>query len=468
MKRVVVVGGGISGLAAAWEAAERASTDGLDVLVLERDDAVGGKARSLADDGWLVEAGPTAYQEGEPAVDALIRGAGLTPLPADDASARRFIVGRGRMREVFAHPLKFARSGLLSPSGMVRVALEPLIPAKRDGADETVWDFARRRIGREAADRLIAPMVLGVFAGNAKKISLPAVFPKLTALEAEHGSLIRGMIAKRRRGNRKAADAAAGSASRLVSFRDGLQSLPLALARREAFAVRCATPVESLESRGGGWRLRAGGEPIDADAVVLAGEPWAMAPLLRGVEPRVAELLGGIECPPVTVVALGFSGEAARRIPRGFGVLVARGEGYRMLGCLWDSHLFPGRSPAGRILVRVMVGGAVDPEAARLPDGELTSLVREELSRMMGVRGEPEYRRIVRWPRAIPQYGLGHLTRAAEIDHRLAARPGLFLGGNALGGISFGKAAEAGRRAGAAAAAYLRAGRRGVGVPAGD
>lgn len=503
MRRLVVVGGGISGLAAAWEAASGAARvpGGLEVLVLERESVPGGKARTIREEGWLVEAGPTAMMGGEAALDTLIREAGLEGacLPADRAAEHRFVVRGGVMREIHAHPLRFARSGILGVGGMLRILAEPLIPPRRDGADESVWSFAARRIGRQAADRLIAPMVLGVFAGDAKALSLDAAFPRLAALEREHGSLVRGMIARRRE-KRAAAGSAGpaapaqaagapgptGSGAPLTSFREGMQSLPLALAAAGRFEVRLGAAVERCEAvrnrgqipRGesagpprldGGaregppsprWRVAVAGdpEPIPADAVILAGEPWAMAPLVRGESPALARLLDEIPCPPVAVVALGLGPEARDQVPRGFGVLIPRGEGARILGCLWDSRLFPGRGPAAHVLVRAMLGGAVDPAAGALDEESLVAITREDLRRMMGLDAAPVFRRVVRWPRAIPQYTLGHGERVRSIEAEAARLPGLFVAGNALHGIAFGKAAAAGRERGESALGFLASG----------
>ncbi len=451
--RLVVVGGGISGLAAARGAISRAPyvPGGLEVVVLEREAEVGGKARTLQADGFLVEAGPTGFLSGEPALDRLIDAAGLSDerIAADPAAARRFLARDGRLVEVRPHPLAFARSGLLGPLGLARIALEPLVRRGR-ADDESVHDFACRRLGRQAAERLIAPMVLGVFAGDARRLSLPAAFPRLAALEREHGSLVRGMIAKRRSA-KAAGDAGtvggpAGPAGRLESFRGGLQALPRALAADGRFSVRTGARVVGLAvPPGGGWRIALErGEPLDADALVLACEPWAQAELLRDAAPEIAAELAAIACPAVAVVALGYGGEALAKVPRGFGALVPRGEGLRILGCLWDTHLFAGRSPHGRLLVRAMLGGAVDPDAAALDDGELAAIAKRDVAALCGLGEEPGFERVVRWPRAIPQYELGHLARVQRIELALEARPRLFLAGNGLHGIAFGKAAAAG------------------------
>ncbi|MEW6073038.1 MAG: protoporphyrinogen oxidase, partial [Planctomycetota bacterium] len=203
-RRVVVVGGGISGLAAAWMAWDVLAAAGApapdDVILLEAAPAVGGKARTIARAGWTVEGGPTGFLDNEPVLDRLIARAGLEKLPADAAAARRFLVRGGVAREIHAHPLRLARSGLLSPAGLLRVALEPFVPRRADPADESIWDFARRRLGLQIADRLIAPLVLGVFAGDARRLSLASSFPRMAELEAEHGSLVRALIRLRRRG----------------------------------------------------------------------------------------------------------------------------------------------------------------------------------------------------------------------------------------------------------------------------
>jgi oxygen-dependent protoporphyrinogen oxidase len=465
------VGGGISGLAAAWGARDE-SPAGLEVIVLEREGEVGGKAVTLERDGWLLEAGPTGYLGGEPVLDRLVEAAGLEAerVPAREAAARRFIVRGGRPREVRPHPVGFLRSGLLGPLGILRLACEPLVPPRRDGDEESVWQFARRRIGRQAADRLIAPMVLGVFAGDAHRLSLPASFPRLAEIEREHGSLVRGLLARRRRsrsagpGEKQAVGGPAGPAGGLHSFHRGLQSLPRALADRGTFEVRCGVEARRVvEATGGGWRVETSqrGEALEADAVVLAGEPWAMAELVRSSAPGVARRLEEIPCPPVAVVALGYRAHDAASVPRGFGVLVPRGEGYRILGCLWDTYLFAGRSPEGTVLLRAMVGGSTDPEAAGLADGRLLDLVRAELGRLLGVRGRPVLEEIVRWPRAIPQYEIGHPARVRALEEELERLPGLLVAGNALHGIAFSRAASAGFERGKRAA-RLMAGRPSV------
>jgi oxygen-dependent protoporphyrinogen oxidase len=450
MKRLVVIGGGISGLAAAHAAA----TGDLRVLVLEKEPEPGGKARTHRCGPWSVETGPAAYLSGETELDDLVASAGLDDdlRIADPSAANRFLVRGGRLRPVSAHPLKLARSGLLGVGGLLRVLGEPFV--SRADAEESVWTFAARRLGPQVADRIVAPMVLGVFAGDAKRLSLAAAFPRLAALESEHGSLIRGMMKSRG----KTSGGPAGPGGTLTSFAGGMQQLSSRLAGQDRFEVRCNTAVERIErTRESQWtiRLQAGGDPIVADALVLACEAWAMARLFAPPQPAWASLLQEIPYPPVAIVALGFESAAHKRVPKGFGALIPRSEGLRMLGVLFDSYLFEGRAPDGNLLVRAFLGGAVDPEVTEREDQELVELVRGELGSLLGVRSKPLFSEVVRWQRAIPQYEIGHLERVASIEQAVARVPGLFLAGNALHGIAFGKAAAAGVRAGQDAATYL-------------
>jgi protoporphyrinogen/coproporphyrinogen III oxidase len=477
-RRLVVIGGGISGLAAAWSAhrtleghraieahrtIENSPAVGprTEVLLLEAEDAVGGKVRSVVRDDWLVEHGPTGYLDNEAAVDRLVAAAGIDRIPANAAAARRFLVRGGALREIVPHPLRFARSGLLSPLGLLRLAGETFLPRRSDGADESVWEFARRRLGREVADRLIAPMVLGVFAGDARRISLRSAFPRMRELEEEYGSLIRALIHLQRRGS---SGGPAGPAGVLTSFAGGLQALPHALATRAPFPIRTSARVEGIHpGERGGWRIAVAGdgEAVPADAVVLACEAWRARPLLLPFAPSLARALEPIPHPPVIVAALGFGAEARARTPHGFGALIARPEGFRILGVLWDTHLFAGRSPDGHILMRAMLGGAVDSEAAALDDAQVLQAVRGDLRRLLGIEEPPLFSEIVRWPRAIPQYEIGHGDRVAEAESALAElsarHPGLELAGNYLHGIAFGKAARAGEEAGVRAARTLGA-----------
>lgn len=458
MKRIVVVGGGISGLAAAYAAHEGAQGRA-EVVLLEAEPEVGGKARSVRKDGgWLIEEGPTGFLDNEPVIDTLVERAGLEKLPATESAARRFLVRGRRLRELQAHPLRFAHSGILSLGALLRIAREPWVPRRVSDEEESVFAFAERRLGRQAAERLIAPMVLGVFAGDARRLSLPAAFPRMAELEAQYGSLFRAMRLLRR--EKKLRGGPAGPSGTLTSFAGGLQELPLRLAQRAPFLVRTSAPVEGLHaaSNGAPWRVRVRTDPeaLPADAVVLAGEVWSAAALLREACPPVATELDALPCPPLAVVALGYPIEQIGWTPRGFGALAPREEELTILGVLWDTFLFPWRSPKGHVLMRAMIGGAVDPTTPLRSEEELAAIAHEDLTRLLGLRVEPELALVTRWPRSIPQYEVGHLARLERIDEHLVelARrtPGLQLAGNFLRGVAFNKAAAQGWEAGARAA----------------
>lgn len=454
MKKLIVIGGGISGLAAAHAASVRLQGKDVDVTVLERDADVGGKALTIRDQGFVVEGGPTGYLDNEPEVDLLVEAAGLTKVPANQASARRFLVRSGRMREIKANPLQFALSGILSPLGLMRVPFEFLVPKQTNGKDESVWDFAARRIGPQGADRLIAPMMLGIFAGDAKQLSLKAALPRLHDIEQQYGSLFKGLLAIKKT---KKNASAAGPSGVLTSFPEGLQQLPRQLAARGRFTTRCNAAVQAVVKRvGGGWVVKLeDGSALEADGVVFACEPWAMAALVKEQLPALAKPLDAIYCPPVAVIALGYGPAAFEKVPQGFGVLIPRGDKYRILGCLWDTFLFNGRSPEKKLLLRTMIGGGVDPEGGSMSDLELIDQAKQDLAGLLDLKLQPLYQKVVVWPRAIPQYTIGHSDRVAAVEKELAANPGLFVAGNALYGVAFSKAAVAGLRAGEKAAAYL-------------
>ena len=451
MPRLIVVGAGISGLAAAWSAHAAAARAGvaLDVLVLECSDEVGGKARTITRDGWMVEAGPSGFLGGRAELDALIGAGGLTNavIAANESAKRRFVYRAGKLRELKPSPVGLAFSGILSPGGMLRLAMEPFIARSESKKDESVWAFAERRFGSEAADRLMSPATLGVFAGDAHKLSVASGFPKFRELEREHGSLIRGMFARRGRGR----------AGGLTSLAAGIQSLPRKLSESGLFRVRCNALVKVIERTATGWTVTVDGDsaPLDADAVIVATEPWAAAPLLHHIDAAAGDALKAIPCPHVTVVALGYDSSARARIPDGFGVLISRGEGIRMLGNLWETSIYPGRGPSGGILVRALLGGAVDQDIGSLDDAEVLALAKSEITKLYGLTAEPVFSEVIRIDGAIPQYEIGHARRVAAVEHAVDAIPGLGITGYGLRGVAFGDAAADGMHTGEKIGAWL-------------
>jgi len=447
--RVVIVGGGIAGLATAL--ALRKQAPDAEVLVLEARARAGGNIRTEHTNGYVCEAGPNGFLDNAPATLAFAEDVGLTGslLPSCDAARHRFIFRGDRLHEVPLSPLAFIRSPLLSLAGKLRLALEPFA-RHAPSHDESILRFAERHIGREAAEILIGSMVSGIFAGDAAELSLKACFPKMRAMEAEHGSLVRAMIAKRRQ--RRQGDGVGAPAGRLTSFAGGMESLIRAAATSLGDAVRVNRKACELRPRRhphgfAGPRLVGArsftvvseGRAIEADAVVLAGPASEAADLLRPFEPEAARHLDGISTAPLSVVCVGYDQlalTADRGALDGFGFLVPRGEGPRILGALWESSIYPGRAPVGKALLRVMIGGATDRNAVELDDERLIAIVLDDLRRTMGIRVNPEFVHVFRHRRGIAQYTIGHSARLARAEKRLQNYPGLFLTGNSYRGVS--------------------------------
>jgi len=467
MSRVVIAGAGISGLAVA-HALRREAPDA-EVIVLEAADRPGGNIRSEMVDGYLCERGADGFLDSAPDTLALIEDIGLghRVLRSRDAARRRFIFRRGRLLEVPMAPAAFATTRLLSSGGKLRVAMEPLA-RRRPERDESIYDFAARRIGHEAAAVMVGSMVSGIFAGDAHALSLRACFPKMWEMEGEYGSLVRAMIA--RRNQRRREDGMGSPAGTLTSFTGGMEDLIRGLAASLGERVRLSTPAVALRPRSrdryalrpvGARRFTvlAGDRPIEADAVVLAGAASQSADLVRPFDQGLASALSSIPSAPIAVVSLGYDEQAlaADRGPlNGFGFLVPRGEGPRILGSLWETSIYSGRAPAGKALLRVMVGGATDPEAVDLDDAQLVAVVRSDLAATMGLRVAPEFVHVVRHRRGIPQYTIGHRARLARIEAMLQGHPGLFLAGNSYEGVAINACIEAAPRIAARVADQLR------------
>jgi protoporphyrinogen/coproporphyrinogen III oxidase len=446
MSRVVIAGGGISGLAIAW--AIRRREPRAEVLLFERSARTGGNIHTQHVDGYICESGPDGFLDDAPETLQLVHAVGLEPrlLPSNDAARKRYIFLNGTLWEVPTSPRAFLRTPLLTTRGKLRVACEPLAPRRVD-PDESIFDFAARRIGREAASVFVDSMVSGIFAGDSHALSLQACFPKMRRLEDEHGGLFRALVATRR--TRRKGNALGAPSGKLTSFTGGLSDLIDRLTRQLNDVVRTSCPVVQLRKRGelhgfrSGWpppsySLVTGHGQIDADAVVLAGPSADSAALLQSVDPVLASALEQIPSAPLAVVCLGYDqADLARRASiDGFGFLVPRGQNIRMLGALWESSIYPNRAPSGKVLLRVMIGGACDPEAVTLDDHSLVSHVRHDLARTMGLTRPPEFTRIIRHRRGIPQYVTGHLERVRRIEALLTRHPGLFLAGNSYRGVS--------------------------------
>jgi protoporphyrinogen/coproporphyrinogen III oxidase len=449
---IVVIGGGISGLACAW----RLERLGLPVRLLEQEDRAGGVIRSVRRDGVLFEAGPQSFLL-TPELAELVREAGLEDeLLLADPRAPRYLVMRGKLRQVPLGPALLF-SSLLSWSTKMRLLSEPFGRSTPPADDESIAAFVRRKFGAELLDRLVAPMVAGIYAGDAERLSLRGAFPSLHEWETRFGSVVRGAIKSRPPGNT--------SRGGLATLREGNQSLVARLAERlgdrvtpRARAIALRRPAVQSEVRFEiECEIAGRRETIPAAAVIVAAPARAAAGLLAPLVPAAADL-ARIEYAPVSVVAGSYAAEHVPRPLQGFGFLVPRAERLRILGTVWNSSLFPGRVPEGQSLLTSFAGGMTDPSVGALPEEALFQTVESELHRVLGLLRPPRVRFTERWAQAIPQYGMGHADLIRRVRAALDATPGLWVAGNYLEGPAIGACVSLSNRIAERAAAQLGAG----------
>lgn len=450
--KIAVVGGGIAGLATALAVRDRDPQ--ADVVVLEASSRAGGNLRTERLHGCLVEAGPNGFLDNAPDTLALVKRLGLDErlMPSSDSARHRFIFRGGRLHALPTSPLGFLTNPLLSRAGRLRVLGEPFIRRRRSDGDESIHAFAARRLGTEAAAVLIDSMVTGIFAGDADRLSLAACFPLMVEMERTHGSLMRAMVARRRQRRTGSPAPMGGPAGRLTSFVGGVQDLvDAAVAALGAQTIHTRAPVvEVRPTDGGPWRLRLeSGTELHADAVALAAGAAVTANLLGRLDAELAGALRAIPTAPVAVVAVGLHRARSRALD-GFGFLVPPGEALGILGALWDSSIFPNRAPDDQMLVRVLIGGARDPESVRLDDEALVARALQGLHAALGPSLDVAWTSTVRHSIGIPQYTLGHPDRLQTIERRLLSLPGLVVTGNSYRGVSINAClTDAGRTAGA-------------------
>jgi len=461
---VVVVGGGVTALAAAHRAVELARERGvdLDVRVVEACRRLGGTIATERADGFLIEAGPDSFLSEKPWALALCRRLGVEDrlVRTDDRHRRVFVWFRGRL-----HPLPdgfqllaptrlapFATSSLFSWRGKARMALDLVLPRGGGGAvggdDESLGAFVRRRLGAEALERVAQPLVAGIYTADPDELSLVATMPRFVEVERRHRSVILGL----RRGP---AQATPGGTrwSLFVTFADGMETLVTTLADRlPDSAVVLGQRVAAVERDGARWRVTsADGARFDADRVILAAEAHASARLLRYVDPALATLLGEIEYAGAATVSLGFRRADVPHPLDGFGFVVPRSERKAVLAATFSSTKYPGRAPAGHVLIRCFLGGALNADALREDDAVLVARARRDLGEALGVAAEPVLVRVSRWPASMPQYRVGHLARVDAIERRAAALPGLQLAGAAHRGVGIADCVRSGEAAAEAA-----------------
>ncbi len=433
-KSIAVLGAGITGLTAA----HRLHTLGHGVRVFESSTRPGGVIRSERSGDWLIESGPNSLLSGEPAVDRLIRELSLDSalIAANPVAKNRYIVRRGQPLPVPLSPPALLTSPFLSPLAKLSLLREFLFRPRTRTSDLSLADFIQAHFNREIVDYALNPIVTGIYAGNPQKLSARHAFPKLWEAERQHGSLLRAQLSaaksRRARGEPPAS---------IVSFRDGLQTLPDTLAARLPPAsltfnaqLDAIVPGEKWSVI---WHDDAGTHTQSFDAIVVALPAPALAQLRVGAfGERPLAGLAAIEHPPVASLFLGYRRDQIAHALDGFGLLVPAVENRSVLGVLFSSTLFPQRAPADHVALTVLIGGTRQPELASISADPLLDRIRPDLSDLLGVSGAPVFQRHVFWPRAIPQYNLGHEQHLAAISHLERTHRGLFLGGQARDGIS--------------------------------
>jgi len=431
-----VAGGGVSGLNLA-RTVRRLRPDWR-IRVLEKAAHPGGTIRSERVDGSLCEHGPNGFLTNVTHTWDLAVDLGIEDRLrlADPSSERRFLYIGGKLVQLHKNPVKFMASPVLSAAGKARLMTEPF-RGRGSGEDESVASFITRRLGPEPVKHLGDAMVTGIFAGDVNRLSLPAAFPIMADFEREHGSMFKGMQAHLKARRNRAAEG--GPDGRLASFDEGMQVLIDTLADDLGDVLRPGRAVVAAEGGADGYRITTEGDGVSevhyARRVAFCLPAPGAAKLLRGFSPEASREVADIEYAGITVACVFYDRSQIGADTNAFGFLAPRGEGLRMLGCIWSGAVFPGHVNPDKVLCRVMYGGVRDPEAVELDEAEIVDLAHRELTPILRPTGVPTGRRVVRWRRGIPQYNVGHMARVARAEKALESCPGLYLGGNSYHGV---------------------------------
>lgn len=427
--KVAVVGGGIAGLATAYEAQKH----GLSVTLI--DTRLGGKIMTDTSDGFVIEGGPDSFITQKPWGTALCRELGLELIGTNDDRRKIYILRRGKLHEMpdglmMVVPTRFwpfVRSPLISWRGKLRMGMDLFIKPRPLNGDESLAHFIQRRLGQEALDVLAEPMMAGIYVADAETLSLQATFPRFMEIEQKYGSLTRGMIAA---GKHRPPT----KSSLFMTVKDGLQRLVDALEQALTGQLLLGRQVRSIDRQGESYRLTCDdGTTLDADVVVLATPAYVSAELVNPFSTELASLLNNIRYVSTATVSLGYQRREVNHLLDGFGFVIPRTEPTRLLACTWTSTKFNHRAPEDSVLLRAFIGGTHHQELVQHPDDKLVEIVREEYRQIMGITATPSIARVFRWHQANPQYDVGHLERVGRMES--LCPPGLYLTGSAYRGV---------------------------------
>ena len=450
MSHIIIIGGGISGLAAA----HRLSEQQVRVTLLEASPRLGGTIQTEHRDGFLLERGPDSFISEKPQALELAKRLGLESrlVQTNEQFRRSFIVRDGRLRAVpegfqLLAPSRlwpFITSDIFSVAGKARMAADLLLPRKSTNGDESLASFVRRRLGTEALERMAQPMVGGIYTADPETLSLRATLPRFLEMEREHRSLILAML---RQGRAQKVGTSGARYSLFLTFDQGMQVLVDALAQQVKADIRLNTRVVRLKHDGSGWTITTSKGVINADAICVALPAYLAASLLDNVNERLADKLRQIKYASTATINFGYRRAAITHPLNGFGFVVPFVEKRSLIACTFSSVKFSGRAPEGHVLLRAFAGGALQPEIFALDEGEMRMRVESDLRELLGITEEPLFVEVAKWKDSMPQYEVGHLEQVNAIEKLVGEIPGLTLAGNAYRGAGIPDCIRSGERA---------------------
>jgi protoporphyrinogen/coproporphyrinogen III oxidase len=440
VKRVTIIGAGISGLTTAYWLHK----NGFKVTVLEKDSEVGGTMKTINENGWLIESGPNSALETTPLFNQLFIDLGILDerIYANEASNKRYILRNNILHTLPMSPPAFFKSKLWTWKGKLRLLKEPFIGRAEE--EESIAEFVERRLGKEFLDYAINPFVAGVYAGNPEGLSVRSAFPKLYALEEKYGGLIKGMIKGRK--ERKQRAEKAKDTARMFSFKNGMQTFPNAIGKLLSDKIQLGcnitsvvhTNIDSQRIYTTSYTQNSEDKKIESGAVVLAVPSYIAAKIIEQTDPELSKILSSIYYPPVAEIVTGYKIEKIKRELDGFGYLIPAKEKRKILGTIWSSTIYPKRAPDGYVSFTTFVGGSRNPELLENDDNKILDFTNSELKSIIGIDGFPDFVKIIRWDKAIPQYNLGYYKIIEAIEKFEQNFPGSFICSNYRGGIAVG------------------------------